>query len=341
MLGQKYCLDRNRVFATGFSGGARMASQLACDASNVFAAVAPVSGLRFPSPCQSSRPVPVVAFHGTADPVDPYLGNGQAYWTYSVPVAASRWANHNGCATSPSRSQPDDGVALTAYGKLRGRFGGGPLLDYRGGPRVAGGPAPAQVDHLPISDRRALRSVPMRPCGPSSSPIPLPECASGSRPSPRCPSGRRPGNRGIESLSVVHLSGIQWVIVLGLSIVWAVLGYVLSENDRKRLGRTPWGLPSAVWAFLWFLSLVVGLVLYLIAHAVGIRRAQQGSTVAGSPVAAAPPPLAQGSGTRRRPDRGRAFPSYPQPANARAGPDRVVTGRRRRAQPLRRDLSRR
>lgn len=120
MLGQKYCLDRNRVFATGFSGGARMASQLACDASNLFAAVAPVSGLRFPSPCKSSRPVPVVAFHGTADPVDPYLGNGQAYWTYSVPVAASRWANHNGCATSPSRSQPDDGVALAAYGSCAG-----------------------------------------------------------------------------------------------------------------------------------------------------------------------------------------------------------------------------
>jgi polyhydroxybutyrate depolymerase len=120
ILGQKYCLDRNRVFATGFSGGARMASQLGCDASNVFAAVAPVSGLRYPGTCPSSRPVPFVAFHGTADPVDPYLGNGQAYWTYSVPVAASRWANHNGCATSPLRSQPDEGVVLTGYANCAG-----------------------------------------------------------------------------------------------------------------------------------------------------------------------------------------------------------------------------
>ncbi len=117
---------------------------------------------------------------------------------------------------------------------------------------------------------------------------------------------------------MVHLTGIQWVIVLGLSIVWAVLGYVLSENDRKRLGRTPWGLPSAVWAFLWFLSLVVGLVLYLIAHAVGIRRAQQGSPVAGPPGAA--PPLAHGAAPGGGQTVAERFPSYPQPANAQQAP---------------------
>jgi polyhydroxybutyrate depolymerase len=115
----RYCLDPDRIYATGISGGARMASQLGCDASGVVAAVAPVSGLRFPSPCPSSRPVPVVSFHGTADPVDPYNGNGQAYWTYSVPVAAQRWAAHNGCSAKPTTSQPDGGVTLTAYGGCR------------------------------------------------------------------------------------------------------------------------------------------------------------------------------------------------------------------------------
>ncbi len=114
-LEQKYCIDQNRVFATGFSGGARMASQLGCDASSMFAAVAPVSGLRLPSPCPSIRPVPVISFHGTADPVDPYNGDGQAYWTYSVPVAAQRWAAHNGCSATPAVSRPDPGVTLTSY----------------------------------------------------------------------------------------------------------------------------------------------------------------------------------------------------------------------------------
>jgi polyhydroxybutyrate depolymerase len=114
-LEQEYCIDRHRVFATGFSGGARMASQLGCDASAVFAAIAPVSGLRLPKPCPSTRPVPVVAFHGTADPVDPYLGHGQKYWTYSVPSAAKRWARHNRCPMAGQTSRVSTTVVLSKY----------------------------------------------------------------------------------------------------------------------------------------------------------------------------------------------------------------------------------
>jgi polyhydroxybutyrate depolymerase len=115
VLGADYCVDRHRVYATGFSGGARMASQLGCDASSVFAAVAPVSGLRLPTPCPSPRPVPVLSFHGTADPVDPYQGNGQEYWTYSVPTAAKRWAVHDRCSSKAGVSRPDRGVTVTTY----------------------------------------------------------------------------------------------------------------------------------------------------------------------------------------------------------------------------------
>jgi polyhydroxybutyrate depolymerase len=120
LIEQDYCVDTHRVFATGFSGGARMASQLGCDASMVFGAVAPVSGLRFPSPCPSTRAMPVVSFHGTADPVDPYPGNGQKYWTYSVPVAAGRWAVHNGCPRTSSNSAPASAVSLTTYAPCAG-----------------------------------------------------------------------------------------------------------------------------------------------------------------------------------------------------------------------------
>jgi polyhydroxybutyrate depolymerase len=115
LLEQRYCIDGHRIYATGFSGGARMASQLGCDASELFAAIAPVSGLRFPSPCPSVRPVPVIAFHGTVDPVDPFTGNGQKYWTYSVPVAARGWATHNRCSPRPTVSTPVGGVELTGY----------------------------------------------------------------------------------------------------------------------------------------------------------------------------------------------------------------------------------
>ncbi len=120
VLEHRYCVDPARVYATGFSGGARTASQLACDASTVFAAVAPVSGLRRATPCPTSRPVPVVAFHGSADPVDPYAGHGQAYWTYSVPQAAADWAQQDGCASSPTTSKPKSTVTLTTYPRCRG-----------------------------------------------------------------------------------------------------------------------------------------------------------------------------------------------------------------------------
>jgi polyhydroxybutyrate depolymerase len=112
---RSYPVDPKRIYTAGFSGGARMASQLGCDLSSLVAAVAPVAGLRFPSPCSGERPVPVVAFHGTADAVNPYDGGGPPYWTYSVPSAAEQWAVHDGCAPTPSTSQPAAGVELTSY----------------------------------------------------------------------------------------------------------------------------------------------------------------------------------------------------------------------------------
>jgi polyhydroxybutyrate depolymerase len=118
-LASRYCIDASRVYATGVSGGGRMSSQLACDASSTFAAVAPVAGLRMPSPCPSNRPVAVVAFHGTADPIDPYDGHGQAYWTYSVPVAARRWGTFDHCRPSPAVAS-GSGYTLTDYSGCAG-----------------------------------------------------------------------------------------------------------------------------------------------------------------------------------------------------------------------------
>jgi Protein of unknown function (DUF2510) len=64
----------------------------------------------------------------------------------------------------------------------------------------------------------------------------------------------------------MQLSGAQTVVYLILAVLFAFVGYRLSENFRKQSGRTPWGMPSALWAFIWFLSLLLGLVLYLIAR---------------------------------------------------------------------------
>jgi len=114
VMESKYCVNPKEVYATGFSGGARMTSQLACDDSGLFAAVAPVSGLRRAKPCPTTRAVPVISFHGSADPVDPFDGNGESYWTYSVTTAAKDWSTQDRC-TSVAHSTPMNGVKLTTY----------------------------------------------------------------------------------------------------------------------------------------------------------------------------------------------------------------------------------
>ena len=116
---------------------------------------------------------------------------------------------------------------------------------------------------------------------------------------------------------MLHLSAGQWIFYGVLSIVWAFLGYRLSENDRKMLGRTPWGLPSMLWAFFWFLSLVLGLVLYLIAHSVGVRQAQRNTPYPGVPGTGPPSPMARAQ-SGRTPTASDLFPAYPRPANTTA-----------------------
>jgi polyhydroxybutyrate depolymerase len=63
------CVDTSRVYATGLSDGALMTSLLACTMANRFAAFAAVAGIVMDSPCRPGRRVPILAFHGTADPI--------------------------------------------------------------------------------------------------------------------------------------------------------------------------------------------------------------------------------------------------------------------------------
>jgi polyhydroxybutyrate depolymerase len=96
------CVDRTRVYSTGLSNGAYLSYRLACEASDVFAAVASVAGgLAVAAPdCAASqeRPVPLLEVHGTGDRIAPYPRAVES-------VAA--WAALSGCdaATVPA-AQP-------------------------------------------------------------------------------------------------------------------------------------------------------------------------------------------------------------------------------------------
>jgi polyhydroxybutyrate depolymerase len=111
------CIDDTRVYATGFSGGARMSSLLGCRLGSRLAAIAPVSGLRFPEPC-TGRPVPVLTFHGLADPQNPYDGHAAdrgAEWLESVPDALAGWARHNSCKGEVILEDPPGPLSTMRY----------------------------------------------------------------------------------------------------------------------------------------------------------------------------------------------------------------------------------
>jgi polyhydroxybutyrate depolymerase len=75
-LSNTLCIDPRRIYATGMSNGGFMSHRLACEAADLFAAVAPVSAVNGMDSCTPSRPVPVMMFNGTLDPLVAYNGGG-------------------------------------------------------------------------------------------------------------------------------------------------------------------------------------------------------------------------------------------------------------------------
>ncbi len=67
----EYCIDRRRVFATGFSNGAAMVFRLMCEASDLFTAFAPVAGSVALFPCEPSEPRPIEIINNVDDQVVP------------------------------------------------------------------------------------------------------------------------------------------------------------------------------------------------------------------------------------------------------------------------------
>jgi polyhydroxybutyrate depolymerase len=113
----RVCTDTARVYATGFSGGARMSSLLGCKLNNRIAAIAPMSGLRWPGPC-AGRAIPVLTFHGLADPQNTYDGHVEGRggeWVESVPEALAGWAKHNGCPGEAKLDDPPGPLSTLSY----------------------------------------------------------------------------------------------------------------------------------------------------------------------------------------------------------------------------------
>lgn len=109
----RFCIDNKRVYSTGFSNGGFLSHRLACEMSDRFAAIGPVAGVNGMSPCNPTRPVPVMHFHGSKDNVVPYNGNTTGF--ISVRTSMNDWAQRNGCGSTPAVLSTRGDVTCESY----------------------------------------------------------------------------------------------------------------------------------------------------------------------------------------------------------------------------------
>jgi poly(3-hydroxybutyrate) depolymerase len=105
----KICIDRKRVYQTGFSNGGMMAYELACHAADLFAAVAPTEGdNQTIPPCNPARPVPLAAFQYQADPV---------VLAVDAQQSAQGWAQQDGCTDASPTTTAVAGFSCEEWSK--------------------------------------------------------------------------------------------------------------------------------------------------------------------------------------------------------------------------------
>lgn len=115
------CIDPKRIYAVGFSMGGGMSHYLACHAADLFAAVAPAAFDLLEEnvgTCKPARPITVVSFRGTGDPIVPYNGGfssvvpDMAITFLGAKSTFEKWGQLNECSGGAS---PEDGQGCTKY----------------------------------------------------------------------------------------------------------------------------------------------------------------------------------------------------------------------------------
>jgi polyhydroxybutyrate depolymerase len=126
-LTDRFAVDQQRVFLTGFSNGASMAFRAGAELSGRIAAIAPVAGTCWLDTIDLQRPVPLCYITGTADPLNP-LDGGVARVIFEgseiirskpkppVRNAIVQWAAANGCPVGASTVREADGVRTEMFG---------------------------------------------------------------------------------------------------------------------------------------------------------------------------------------------------------------------------------
>jgi polyhydroxybutyrate depolymerase len=111
-------IDPKRIYATGLSNGGLFSFRLACERSEVFAAVAPVAALlgeKLSKACKPSQPISVFNMMGDADRLMPSKGGfisgpvglKKIGRVLSIVDTTKFWQTKNGCKETPVESTSD------------------------------------------------------------------------------------------------------------------------------------------------------------------------------------------------------------------------------------------
>ena len=121
-----FCIDTNRIFATGWSYGGSMSYATACarplGATNGYIrAIAVYSGSQLSGNCTPSKPVGYYASHGTTDSVLCYDGNSSGCQVGNGLLLAQNFAKANGCTwATPQKVTSGNHVCTTLMGCMSG-----------------------------------------------------------------------------------------------------------------------------------------------------------------------------------------------------------------------------
>jgi polyhydroxybutyrate depolymerase len=113
-----YTIDPRRIYLCGFSNGGFMVQRIACEAPDMFAAMASLGSsmdtILYRS-CRPTRSIPMAFMNGTSDPAMPYEGgvmqNPQVLPVVPVDSVVRRWVTHNRCRTEVDVLRVPDVVA--------------------------------------------------------------------------------------------------------------------------------------------------------------------------------------------------------------------------------------
>lgn len=120
----RWRVDAGRVFATGMSNGGMLAHRLACEAADVFRAVASVAGTDATERCAPSRPISVLHIHARDDDHVLFEGGAGAgafrdtskvMAFVSVPETVARWAARDRCTAPAQRKLEVPGAFCEAH----------------------------------------------------------------------------------------------------------------------------------------------------------------------------------------------------------------------------------